>query len=200
MKRPIHESCLSSADPILSDLIDRFELHCELSISRTPFDSLARSIVSQQLSAKAARTINSRICKMVGTPLEPDKMATIPLQRLKESGLSASKSQYIRELASKIVSGDLDLYELQELPNREVIEKLVELKGIGTWTAQMFLIFACGRPDVLATKDAGLRRAIHLFYGRQINSDEEFKSFAEPWRPYRSFASLYLWKALDSPP
>ena len=130
--------------------------------------------------------------------MEPEKMATIPLKRLKEAGLSNSKCAYIKELASKIISGDLDLYEVQKLPNREAIDKLVEQKGIGLWTAQMFLIFACGRPDVLATKDAGLRRAIQLFYGRKINSDEEFQSFAEPWRPYRSFASLYLWKALDS--
>lgn len=198
MKRPLHESYLSAADPILSGLMDQLGIHCELSISRTPFNSLARSIVSQQLSAKAARTINFRICQVVGNPMEPEKMATIPLKRLKEAGLSNSKCAYIKELASKIISGDLDLYEVQKLPNREAIDKLVEQKGIGLWTAQMFLIFACGRPDVLATKDAGLRRAIQLFYGRKINSDEEFQSFAEPWRPYRSFASLYLWKALDS--
>ncbi len=198
MNRLSHESYLSSADSTLSDLIDRFGSHCELSISRTPYDDIARSIVSQQLSARAARTIKSRICKIVGNPIEPDKIAKIPLKRLKRAGLSTSKSEYIKELASKVVSGDLDLHKLQKLPNQEVIEKLVEQKGIGLWTAQMFLIFACGRTDVLATKDAGLRRAIQLFYGREINSDEEFQSFAEPWKPYRSFASLYLWKALDS--
>ena len=197
MKRPSYEFYLSSADSTLSDLIDRFGGHCELSVSQTPFDDLARSIISQQLSAKAARTIKSRICKIVGNPMKPDKIAKIPVQRLKGAGLSTSKSEYIKELASKVISGDLDLYELQKLPNRKVIEKLVEQKGVGLWTAQMFLIFACGRTDVLATKDAGLRRAIQLFYGRKINSDEEFQSFAEPWKPYRSFASLYLWKALD---
>ena len=197
MNRPSHESCLSAADSTLADLIDRFGGHCELSISRTPFDDLARSIISQQLSAKAARTIKSRICKMVGNPMKPDRFARIPLKRLREAGLSTAKCRHIRELASKVISGDLDLYELQKLPNRKLIEKLVEQRGIGLWTAQMFLIFACGRTDVLATKDAGLRRAIQLFYGREINSDEEFHAFAERWKPYRSFASLYLWRALD---
>ncbi len=197
MKRPSHESYLSSADSTLADLIDRFGGHCELSISQTPFDDLARSIISQQLSAKAARTIKSRICKIAGNPIKPDGFSRIPVKRLKEAGLSTAKSEYIKELASKVISGDLDLCELQKLPDRTVIEKLVEQRGIGLWTAQMFLIFACGRTDVLATKDAGLRRAIQLFYGRGINSDEEFQSFAERWKPYRSFASLYLWRALD---
>lgn len=197
MKRPSHEVFLSSADATLADLIERIGGHCELSVSRTPFDDLARSIISQQLSAKAARTIKSRVCKMAGTPMNPERFARIPAKRLREAGLSTAKCAYIRELASKVFSGDLDLYELQKLPNRTVIDKLVEQRGIGLWTAQMFLIFACGRTDVLATKDAGLRRAIRLFYGRRLNSDEEFQAFAERWKPYRSFASLYLWRALD---
>ena len=197
MKRPSHESYLSSADPTLADLIDRFGGHCELSISQTPFDDLARSIISQQLSAKAARTIKSRICMIAGNPIKPDEFSRIPVTRLKEAGLSTAKSEYIKELASKVISGELDVCELQKLPDRKVIEKLVEQRGIGLWTAQMFLIFACGRTDVLATKDAGLRRAIQLIYGREMNSDEAFQSFAERWKPYRSFASLYLWRALD---
>lgn len=197
MKRPSHESYLSSADSTLSELIDRIGGHCELSVSQTPFDDLARSIISQQLSAKAARTIKSRICEMVGSPMKPDGFAKVPVKRLRKAGLSTSKSEYIKELATKVSSGDLDLYELQKLSNRKVIETLVEQRGIGLWTAQMFLIFGCGRTDVLATKDAGLRRAVQLFYGRELNSDEEFQSFAERWKPYRSFASLYLWRALD---
>ena len=197
MKRPSHEVYLSSADSTLSDLIERIGGHCELSVSRTPFDDLARSIISQQLSAKAARTIKSRVCKMTGNPMKPERFARIPLKKLREAGLSTAKCEYIRELASKVISGDLDLYELQKLPDRKVIEKLVEQRGIGLWTAQMFLIFACGRTDVLATMDAGLRRAIQLFYGRSLKSDEEFQAFAERWKPYRSFASLYLWRALD---
>ena len=197
MKRPSHEVYLSSADSTLSDLIERIGGHCELSVSRTPFDDLARSIISQQLSAKVARTNKSRVCKIAGTPMKPERFARIPVNRLREAGLSTAKCEYIRELASKVISGDPDLYELQKLPDRKVIEKLVEQKGIGLWTAQMFLIFACGRTDVLATEDAGLRRAIQLFYGRRLNSDEEFQIFAERWKPYRSFASLYLWRALD---
>ena len=134
---------------------------------------------------------------MVGNPMEPDGFARIPVKRLREAGLSTSKSEFIKELATKVSSGDPDLYELQKLSNRKVIDKLVEQRGIGLWTAQMFLIFGCGRTDILATKDAGLRRAVQLFYGRELNSDEEFQSFAERWKPYRSYASLYLWRALD---
>jgi DNA-3-methyladenine glycosylase II len=117
------------------------------------------------------------------------------------AGLSRAKVSFLRDLAEHVEDGELDLDQLAELPDEEVIEQLVAIKGLGPWTVHMFLIFHLGRPDVLPVGDLGVRRAVQLLYGLdEPPAPAELERMAEPWRPYRSLASLYLWRSLDNEP
>ncbi len=158
-----------------------------------PFQTLAASIISQQLSAKAAGTIERRVLTIVSS-FTPAGFLAVPLDALRSAGLSSAKARYILELAQRVNDGRLDFDVLLRRADDDVIAALVELPGIGRWTAEMFLIFGLRRPDVLALGDAGLQRAARLLYGE----DADLESVGLSWRPYSSVASWYLWRHLDA--
>ena len=173
---------------------------------RAPTDhygALVRSIVGQQLSTKAARAIYGRLSDRFGgrAPTPAEVLADDPVQLRAAAGLSRAKVGFLRSLAEHVVDGSLELERLDELPDEEVIANLVAVKGLGTWTAHMFLMFHLGRPDVLAVGDLGIRRAAMLRYGLDaLPSPSELEMLAEPWRPHRTLACLYLWRSLDAVP
>ena len=168
--------------------------------SRNKYDVLASSIVSQQLSAKASKTIKGRVLKLIGSKssLNAESILDVDVKQLREAGLSSAKAAYILTLAENIQSGKLDLENLQNEDEDDIYKILISQKGVGNWTAEMFMIFALGKTDVLSTGDAGLIRAAQLVYGlKEKPKPEEFTKIAEKWQPYRSIASWYLWRAID---
>jgi len=163
-----------------------------------PFSTLVTSIISQQLSSRASDTIEKRIAGIVSLPFDPKRFLEVSPQALRGAGLSLSKVRYIRELAQRVVDGRLVLDDLDEFEDETVIATLVKIPGIGQWTAEMFLIFGLRRLDVLSLGDGGLRRAFKLLYGKDGEGQESLETVAVAWRPFRSVASWYLWKSLDS--
>jgi DNA-3-methyladenine glycosylase II len=185
------------------------EQHGTLSIAqrrrgrpRDAYGTLVRSIVGQQLSTKAAATIYARVLDLFdGNVPTPTQLIETDPDAVRGAGLSRAKVAYLRDLAVRVVDGELDLDHLTELSDAEVGEQLTAIKGIGQWSADMFLIFHLGRPDVLAVGDLGIRRAVERAYGlKKIPDPDTLTRIAEPWRPYRSLACLYLWASLDNAP
>jgi len=192
------ERHLEKVDPIMKQLIATHG-HCPLAERDfEPFHMLANSIISQQLSTKAAATIKQRVGVLVGVPFQTSKVLSTSIETLRGAGLSQAKTRYIRELATHVSEGRLDFKEIVSLENDLVIEKLVIVPGIGRWTAEMFLLFGLKRLDVLAIGDAGLQRAARNLYGKKRKSEALLPRVAEAWRPYRSIASWYLWRSLES--
>lgn len=201
------EAHLRAADPVLGALIDAAGPDgLGAGRSERPDDhygALVRSIVGQQLSTKAARTIYGRLTERYGgrTPT-PEELIADDLDALRvAAGLSRAKASYLRSLAEHVVSGELELERLDELPDEQVAAELVAVKGLGQWTAQMFLMFHLGRPDVLPTGDLGIRRAVERAYGLpRLPDPPQLTEIAEPWRPHRTLACRYLWHSLDNAP
>lgn len=167
----------------------------------THFDALCRSIIYQQLSTKAANTIHGRFLALFpgGLPA-PDAVLAVSEETLRGVGLSRQKLSYLRDLAAKVHGNELPLEHLDELPDQEVIDYLVQVKGIGVWTAQMFLMFRLGRLDVLPDLDLGIRNAIRKAYRvRGVPNAKRIAKIGQPWRPYASIACWYLWRSLDGP-
>lgn len=158
----------------------------------SPFVVLSSSIIGQQLSAKAAETIKRRVWDLV-PQFTPRELLAVPADSLRGAGLSASKAKYITELARRIEDGRFDFTALSSLDDESAISALTNLPGVGRWTAEMFLIFGLGRPDIMSLGDAGLQRAARLLYGGTAS----LEAISERWRPYRSLASWYLWRHLD---
>ena len=197
---------LRSADDTLAVVIDeRGPLDLEARVRGRPADAygaLLRAIVGQQLSVAAARTIYGRFTDLFGghTP-SPQEILEFDPDTLRGAGLSRAKALYVRSLAEHVVSGELELDRLDELGDEEVTREITAVKGLGRWTADMFLIFHLGRPDVLPVGDLGVRRAVERLYGFEgLPSAPELEALGERWRPYRSLASLYLWESLDNAP
>jgi DNA-3-methyladenine glycosylase II len=198
---------LRSADEVIAGLIDDFGSPDEVlrRRGRRPGDAygaLLRSIVGQQLSTKAARTIYERLTELFGgrAPTPAELLEADP-ESIRGAGLSRPKVAYLRDLAEHVEDGELELDRLSELPDEEVSAQLTAIKGLGQWTVDMFLIFHLGRPDVLPVGDLGIRRAVQVNYGlEELPKPAELEAIAEPWRPYRSLASLYLWTSLDNRP
>jgi DNA-3-methyladenine glycosylase II len=166
-----------------------------------PFEALARAIVGQQLSTKAARSIWERVVETLGGTATPAAFASADPDALRAAGLSNSKVAYLRDLAEHVASGELDLARLAELSDEDVVADLIEIKGIGRWTAEMFLIFHLARPDVISTGDLGIRRAAQLAYGlEELPGPTDLERIAEPWRPHRTLGCLYLWRSLHNTP
>jgi len=166
------------------------------------WEALARAIVGQQLSTKAAASIWAKLQGAYGDRAPaPSQVLDAKHDDLRAAGLSNSKVAYLQELARAVESGNLDLSRLPDLPDEDVIAALIEVKGIGRWTAEMFLIFHLGRPDVMSAGDLGIRRAIQIAYGLEdLPGPTDLERIADPWRPHRTLACLYLWRSLDNQP
>lgn len=166
------------------------------------YGALVRSITGQQLSTKAAATIYGRLTDMFGgrTPSPEEIIATDP-QRLREVGLSNAKAAYLRDLAEHIVDGELPIDRIAQMTDKQVYETLIQVKGLGRWTVDMFLMFHLGRPDVLPVGDLGIRKAMQTHYGLEgLPNPSDMETIAEAWRPHRTLACLYLWESLDNAP
>ena len=188
-----------SRDKDLKTLIDHFGV-ITFKRRRNYFKSLLRSIIHQQLSGKAARTIENRFLELYNGNRYPtsEEVLKTPAEAIQNVGISRMKTEYIRGLAKIIDDGDIRLEKLTELSNDEVGNVLKEVKGIGQWTVDMFLIFSLNRPDVFPLNDLGIQKGLMLLLGRQkILSQESMLSHSKKWKPYRTLASLYLWKIVD---
>ncbi len=187
---------LKKNDPVLCRLIERAG-PCKMSYREPEFPSLARAIVYQQLNGKAAATIWSRVETAAGE-LTPERILALTPRRLRAAGLSRQKLTYLRDLAAATAQGRLNFAELPSLDDDSVVERLTAVKGIGRWTAHMFLIFALRRPDVLPVGDYGVRGAIRAAYGlEELPNPARMEELAAKWRPYCSVACWYLWRSLD---
>jgi DNA-3-methyladenine glycosylase II len=194
----------------MASLIDRVgEIDLETRLRRRreerpadAYGALLRAIVGQQLSTKAARTIYGRVLDLFdGRTPSPEKLLEASEEDLRAAGLSGRKVEYIRDLASHVISGELELDRLGELGDEQVIEEIVAVRGLGQWTAEMFLIFHLERPDVISGGDLGIRKAIQIEYGlERMPTPTEVVERAEAWRPHRSLASIYLWESLAAAP
>jgi DNA-3-methyladenine glycosylase II len=200
-------SHLHSADPVLAGLIDTVGPLAEVRAGRPDPDdhygALVRSITGQQLSVLAARAIYGRLTARFDgrAPTPQEILADEPEELRAAAGLSRAKVSYLRSLAEHVLSGDLELERLDELPDEQVIAELVAVKGLGLWTAQMFLMFHLDRPDVLPVGDLGIRRAIERAYDLQeLPLPAAMEEIAAPWRPHRTLACRYLWRSLDNEP
>jgi DNA-3-methyladenine glycosylase II len=198
---------LRAADPVLAALIETVGPLGDAREGRPDPDdhygALVRSIAGQQLSVLAARAIYARLTARFGgrAPTPVEILADDPEELRAAAGLSRAKVTYLRSLAEHVVSGELELDRLDELPDEEVIAELVAVKGLGLWTAQMFLMFHLERPDVLPVGDLGIRRAMERAYGLEgLPQPASMEQIAEPWRPYRTLACRYLWRSLANEP
>jgi DNA-3-methyladenine glycosylase II len=198
---------LRDGDPVMASLIERYGNPDGVYARRgrppgDAYGALVRAIVGQQLSTKAAVSIYGRLSELFGgrTPTPHELLGTDP-EQLRGVGLSGAKVRFLRDLAQHVEDGSLDLEHLSELPDEEVRAQLTQVKGLGPWTVDMFLIFHLGRPDVLPVGDLGIRKATQLAYGLdELPGAAELTKIAEAWRPWRTLASLYLWRSLDNTP
>ena len=196
-------------DKILNELHKKFGTHRFEDRNEFLFQDLVESIISQQLSTKAANTIYSRFLELFGknphkkrdgstefpTPEEILKMDT---EKLRGAGMSYSKAGYVKNIAQAFKDGNLDVKKIEKMSDEEVIKELTKIKGVGKWTAEMILIFTLNRPDVFSLGDAGLKRAIKNLY--KLEKEAEILELAAKWSPKRSLACWYLWKSLDNEP
>jgi DNA-3-methyladenine glycosylase II len=188
---------LKKADPVMRGIIERVGA-CRIEYGDPTFHSLAEAIVYQQLNGKAALTIFKRFTDAAGSPVTPKGILKLSEQHMRAVGLSKQKSSYLRDLAAKTESGLLDFGRLQTMEEAAVIEHLTQVKGVGVWTAHMFLMFTMRRPDVLPTGDYGIQMAIKKYYRkRKLPKPKDMEKIAKAWSPYRSIACWYLWRSLD---
>ena len=198
---------LRAADPVLAELIDAVGPLGDARAGRPDQDdhygALLRAIVGQQLSVGAARSIYGRVLERFGgrTPTPEQILADEPEELRAAGGLSRAKVSYLRSLAEHVIAGELELERLDELPDEQVLAELVAVKGVGVWTAHMFLMFQLERPDVLPVGDLGIRRAIERAYGLdELPDPATMEKIAEPWRPHRTLACRFLWRSLQNEP
>lgn len=190
---------LATADPVMARLIAEIGRPRRRHPRAPDFESLARAIVFQQLHGQAAATIYQRLLAAAGGELSPAGLLALSQECLRAAGLSRQKSAYLRDLAERTLAGEIGFERLSRLSDEVIIERLTRVKGIGPWSAQMFLIFALRRPDVMPTADYAINLAIRRHYRkRKTPRPKEILRLAERWRPYRSLACLYLWESLDT--
>jgi DNA-3-methyladenine glycosylase II len=191
MRKAIYH--LKKSDPILRAIIENVGPF-RMEYGQPTFHSLAESILYQQLNGKAAATI----LKSAGDPLTPEGILKLSDEQLRAVGLSKQKSSYLRDLSAKTQSGLLNFEKLLAMEEADVIEHLTQVKGVGVWTAHMFLIFTMRRPDVLPTGDYGIQVAMKKHYRkRKLPKPKDMEKIARPWSPYRSIACWYLWRSMD---
>ncbi len=189
---------LRRADPVMREVIRRAGSF-QLKPRRDRFYSLVSSILSQQISGKAAAAIKARVEQYVAPEkISPESLRRLTARQFRKLGVSPQKTTYLMDLAERVRSGELRLERLARMTDDEVIQSLIQVKGIGVWTAQMFLIFSLGRLDVFPHDDLGVRIAIRNLYGLDDLPDKETSHrIATPWRPYASVASWYCWRSLE---
>lgn len=184
-------------DPKLAQIIDVVGKY-KLNLVRDPYESLVEAIITQQLSGKAADSISKRFRKIYDGFPKPSEVLKTPPSKLRKAGLSGMKVTYIKDLSKKIEANELRLGSLKNMNDQEVIEHLTQVKGIGRWTAEMFLIFSLGRLDVLPVGDLGLRKGVQKLYSlSELPQKDQIEKLAEKWRPYRTVATWYIWKSLS---
>lgn len=189
---------LRASDPIMREVIRRAGPFT-LKLRRNRFQSLVHSILSQQISGRAAFAIRTRLEQYIAPgKVSPEHIARLTLGELRSTGISGPKSTYLLDLANRVSAGEIRLDRMARMPDEKVIEALIPVKGIGVWTAQMFLIFSLGRLDVFPHDDLGVRMAIRKLYNLDGLPDKETSHrIATPWRPYASVATWYCWRSLD---
>ena len=188
---------LKKCDPVLRAIIERVG-PCRMEYGPAEFHSLAEAIVYQQLNGTAAVTIFNRFAALAGEPLTPEGILKLTDEQLRSVGFSKQKSAYLKDLAAKTAAGQLDFARLPELSDEEVIQHLTQVKGIGVWTAHMFLMFSLRRPNVLPTGDYGVQMAVKKHYKkRKLPKPKDMEKIARAWEPYRSVACWYMWRSLD---
>lgn len=186
-------------DKYISPLIKKWG-HCDISPRKKSdyFSGLVREIISQQLSGASASAIRKRFEAKVGGKITPENILKLSEQKLRDCGMAWSKARYVRDLAEKVKSGVVEIHRLDKLPDEEAKQELIAVKGIGPWTAEMFLMFSLGRPDIFPVDDLGIRKGFQKVVGRKLEG-EKLARFAEKhWKPYRTVASWYLWQSLDN--
>jgi len=197
---------LGCGDPVMEDLVRRIGPLGPAERRRgrpdDAYGSLVRTIVGQQLSTMAARSIYGRLTALFdGRPPTPQELISTDEELLRACGLSRPKIRYLRDLADRVISEELDLRSLHDLSDQEVILQIVTVKGLGRWSADMFLMFHLGREDVVPVGDLGVRRAVERAYDLpEIPDAETLQDLARPWSPHRTLASFYLWESLDANP
>ena len=189
-----------SRDPVMKMLI---RLYGELTLAGSEpteyFSDLAKNIIGQQLSGKAADTITARVLALMGGSFGTKKIISQSEQSLREAGMSYNKIAYMKNLSRAVLAKSLDLENIEDYGDDEIIAQITAIKGLGNWTAEMFLIFSLARGDVYSLGDGGLSRSVNILYGRgKLLGKEEIKKISEKWKPYRSLACLYLWKSLHN--
>lgn len=191
---------LAGIDPVMARLVEKIDLR-PLRPERNRFRALAEAIISQQLSTSAASSITKRFRALFPGKVfpTPEDVSQAPLSKLRKASLSAAKANYLKDLARRIVKKEINLRNLHSFSNEEVVELLIEIKGIGRWTAEMFLMFALDRPNVFSAGDLGLRNAItELYRFRRTPSPKDLEEFSLRWQPYRTLACRYLWASRDN--
>lgn len=195
-------SHFQTIDPVIHSQLIRMDIKV-LSLSKSPdqfFLALCREIIGQQLGGKAADAIYAKFVALFKkSPITPKKILSLPETTLRSAGLSGAKVRAIQDLSAKVLSKQLNLNALLALPDDQVIAELIKVKGIGPWTAEMFLIFTLGREDVFSAGDLGLKNGFKKLYGvndQQLES--KLKKIVPTWSPYKSYASLALWRSLDT--
>ena len=196
MKKAIRH--LRTSDPVLDGIIQRVGNY-GIQFREPDFETLVHSIVYQQLSGRVASVIFGRLAAAVPSPMTPEAILKLRPTRMRSLGLSTQKTAYIRDLARHTRDGKLVFAELPALPDEEVIARLTQVKGIGVWTAHMFLIFALRRPNVLPTGDLGIRNAMQKAFQLEAPpTPEQMQKLAQTWHPYCSVATWYLWRSLEA--
>lgn len=184
-------------DPKLAKII-KYVGSYEISLMKNPYESLVEAIITQQLSGKAAESISKKFRKLFVRFPKPADVIKMPDSRLRSAGLSGMKVKYIKDLSEKIESKELKIRSLKNMADEEVIMQLTQVKGVGRWTAEMFLIFSLGRLDVLPVGDLGLKKGIQRMYSMpDLPEKDKIEDLAEKWRPYRTVATWYIWKSLN---
>jgi DNA-3-methyladenine glycosylase II len=188
---------LRNADPVLAEIIRRVG-PCEFVKRKPTFETLARSITFQQLSGKAAGTIFERVRRAVGRRFNAAAFLRLTPEELRACGLSRQKISSLTDLAERVYRREISFRKLDDLSDEEIIALLSQVRGVGVWTAQMFLMFALQRPNVMPLSDLGIRNAVRKAYGLEaLPNAAELAQLAEKWHPYCSIASWYLWRSLD---
>jgi DNA-3-methyladenine glycosylase II len=190
---------LRQADPVLRSVIEQVG-PCRLRplTDGSHFEFIARAIIYQQLSTRAAATIHGRVQALCGGTMSAGPLSRLPDEALRGAGLSRQKLSYLRDLAARAADGSLDTVHLPDLPDEEIIRQLVHVKGVGVWTAQMFLMFRLGRPDVLPVLDLGIRKGVLRAYRlRKLPDGKRVEKIAAPWAPWRTIGSWYMWRVLE---